>query len=144
MKLGLGIRRWLRPPAGAGAVEREVDDELRFHLETRIDALVTRGLTRQAAEAQARQEFGDLRAAHEEIAALDRGRVGRERRADWWEALAQDVRFASRALLGRPSFLVISTLTVALGIGANAAIFSVVDAALLKPLPYADPDRLVR
>jgi predicted permease len=124
-------------------VEREVDDELRFHLETRIDALVTRGLTRQAAETQARQEFGDLSAAHEEIAAIDRGRVGRERRADWWEALAQDVRFASRALLGRPSFLVISSLTVALGIGANAAIFSVVDAALLKPLPYADPDRLV-
>ena len=143
MRLGLGIRRWLRPPAGARAVEREVDDELRFHLETRVDALVTRGLTRQAAEAQARQEFGDLRAAKAEIAAIDRGRVGRERRADWWEALTQDLRFATRALLGRPSFLVISSLTVALGIGANAAIFSVVDAALLKPLPYADPDRLV-
>jgi predicted permease len=143
MKLGAGIRRLLRQPAGARAIEREVDDELTFHLETRIDVLVSNGMTRQAAEAQARREFGDLRAAHDEIAAIDRGRVGRERRADWREALMQDVRFAARALLGRPSFLIVASITLGLGIGANAAIFSVVDAALLKPLPYARPDRLV-
>ena len=143
MKLGSGIRRLLRQPAGARAIEREVDDELTFHVETRIDVLVAQGMTRQAAEAQARREFGDLRAAHDEIAAIDRGRVQRERRADWWEALLQDTRFATRALLGRPSFLVIASVTLGLGIGANAAIFSVVDAALLKPLPYAEPDRLV-
>jgi len=143
MKLGSGIRRLLRQPAGARAIDREVDDELTFHVETRIDVLMSQGMTRQAAEAQARREFGDLRAAHDEIAAIDRGRVERERRADWWEALRQDVRFATRALLGRPSFLVIASVTLGLGIGANAAIFSVVDAALLKPLPYAEPDRLV-
>ena len=143
MRLGSGIRRLLRQPATVRAVEREVDDELRFHIETRIDVLVSRGLTRQAAEAQARSEFGDLRAAHAEIAAIDRSRVDRERRADWWEALMQDVRFATRALLGRPSFVVTAALTLGLGIGANAAIFSVVDAVLLKSLPYADPDRLV-
>lgn len=143
MKLGSGIRRLLRQPPGVRAVDREVDEELAFHVETRIDALMKRGLTRQAAEAQASTEFGDLRAAHEEIAAIDRGRVERERRADWWEGVLQDVRFANRALLGRPSFFLIASLTLALGIGANAAIFSVVDAALLKPLPYADPDRLV-
>jgi predicted permease len=143
MKLGSGIRRLLRQPAGARAIEREVDDELTFHVETRIDVLMSQGMTRQAAEAQARREFGDLRAAHDEIAAIDRGRVQRERRADWWEALLQDTRFATRALLGRPSFLVIASVTLGLGIGANAAIFSVVDAALLKPLPYAEPDRLV-
>ncbi len=143
MRLGSGIRRLLRQPPAVRAVEREIDEELTFHLETRIDVLVSRGMTRQAAEAEARREFGDLRAAHDEIAAIDRGRVERERRADWWEALRQDVRFATRALLGRPSFLVIASVTLGLGIGANAAIFSVVDAALLKPLPYAEPDRLV-
>jgi predicted permease len=143
MKLGSGIRRLLRQPAGARAIEREVDDELAFHVETRIDVLISQGMTRQAAEIQARREFGDLRAAHDEIAAIDRGRVRRERRADWWEALLQDTRFATRALLGRPSFLVIASITLGLGIGANAAIFSVVDAALLKPLPFARPDRLV-
>src|SRR5512138_3498045 len=75
MKLGSGIRRSLRAPAGARAIEREVDDELRFHVETRIDALMSRGMTRQAAEAQAGREFGDLRAAHDELVAIDRGRV---------------------------------------------------------------------
>src|SRR6476661_8084311 len=142
MRLGSGIRRLLRQPATVRDVEREVDDELRFHVETRLDALMSRGMTRQAAEAKVREEFGDLRAAHDEIIAIDRNRVERERVADWWEALVQDVRFATRALLGRPSFL-IASVTLALGIGANAAIFSVVDAALLKSLPYADPDRLV-
>src|SRR5512138_1606526 len=107
MKLGSGIRRSLRAPAGARAIEREVDDELRFHVETRIDALMSRGMTRQAAEAQAGREFGDLRAAHDELVAIDRGRVERERRADWRDALAQDVRFATRALLRRPSFLLV-------------------------------------
>jgi predicted permease len=143
MKLGSGIRRLLRQPPAVRAIEREVDDELRFHVDTRIEALMLRGMTRQAAEAQVQREFGDLRAAHDEIAAIDRGRIGRERRADWREALMQDVRFATRSLIARPSFLVIAALTLALGIGASAAIFSVVDATLLKPLPYADPDRLV-
>ena len=58
-------------------------------------------------------------------------------------ALGQDVRFAIRSLLGRPSFVIVAAMTLALGIGANAAIFSVVDATLIKPLPYANPERLV-
>src|SRR5215211_1871954 len=143
MKLGPGIRKLPRQPAGVGAVEREVDAELAFHVETRTDVLVSRGLTREAAEQQARREFGDLRAARAELAAIDRGRVGRERRADWRDGLIQDVRFALRALARRPSFLAVTSLTLALGIGANAAIFSVVDATLLKPLPFPEPDRLV-
>jgi predicted permease len=143
MNLEYGIRRLLRLPPSKSAVEREVNDELRFHIESRVDALVSRGLTRQAAEAQAGAEFGDVRAAQAEIVAMARGRAVKERRGDWWAGLRQDSRFAIRALIARPSFFIIASLTLAIGIGANAAIFSVVDAALLKPLPFADPDRLV-
>ena len=78
MNLESGIRRLLRLPPSDGAVEREVNDELRFHLESRVDALIARGLTRQAAEAQARTEFGDVRAAHAEIAAIARGPAVKE------------------------------------------------------------------
>ena len=64
MKLGSGIRRLLRQPPAVRAIEREIDDELRFHLDTRIDVLMSRGMTREAAEAQVQREFGDVRAAH--------------------------------------------------------------------------------
>ena len=143
MKLEPGIRKLLRMPRDARLVDREIDAELDFHVSSRIDTLMARGLSREAAQEQASREFGDLRAARAEIAAIDRGRMSRARRASWREALGQDVRFAVRGLAHRPSFLAVTGLTLALGIGANAAIFSVVDATLLKPLPYADPGRLV-
>jgi acetyltransferase-like isoleucine patch superfamily enzyme len=89
MKPGPGIRRLLRISRDARAVERDVDAELEFHVSTRVDILMARGLSRDAADEQARREFGDLRAAREEIAAIDRGRVSRARRADWREAFAR-------------------------------------------------------
>ena len=114
---------------------RDVDAELRFHLEERIDELVADRVPRDRAEAIARERFGDVadvRATCERIDAVgDRRRSQRERP----EALVRQVRLAARALLRRPTLAVIAIATLALGSGAATAVFSLVNGVLLRPLP---------
>ena len=135
-------RRVFRLPSERNSVEREVDDEIRFHIETRAQELEHDGMTPAAAQAQARREFGDTAAARTELAAIDHHRVSRAARGEWWSGLRQDVRFAVRSLGRARGFAAAALLTLALGIGAATAMLSVVDGILLSPLPYSNHDRI--
>ena len=119
-----------------------VDDELQFHLDSRTDALVAAGLTPEAARAQALREFGDLEDARRYMTRIDVRVEAARRRRFYMSEFIQDVRYALRRLRATPAFAVTAILTLALGIGANTAIFSVVYGVLVRPLPFPDPDQL--
>ena len=124
--------------------QAEVNDELAFHLEQRVRDYVARGMSPDAARAAALERFGDLPGVQHECAELleaDRRATGRR---DRLESLRQDVRYGVRAAMRAPLFTLAAITTLALGIGANAAVFGVVKSALLDALPYANADRLVR
>jgi len=126
------------------APEAEVDDELAFHLEQREREYRARGLGAEAARAAALARFGDVGGVRRECAQLLEDDRRAAARRDWLGDLRQDLRYGVRSALRTPLFSLLAVLTLALGIGANAAVFGVVKSVLLDALPYADADRLVR
>jgi predicted permease len=125
-------------------VETDVDDEIAFHLAMREEQLRRRGLSPDVARDTAQRRFGDLDQVRHECVEIDRGQVRRQRAIIIVEDIVQDVVFALRGLRRAKGFAVAAILTLAIGIGSAAAIFSVVYGVLLRPLPYHEADRLVQ
>ena len=109
----------------------------------RTRELVERGMDPKSARELAASRLGDIASLKKTMTNLGRKRDRDMRVTLWLEELRDDLKFAFRQLKNSPAFTLIATLTLALGIGANSAIFALVDATLLRPLPYGDPDRLV-
>ena len=116
-------------------VERDLDDEIRYHLETEVESLVSKGMDRAEAWRMVRRGFGGIDQSKE--------RCRDARGLNAIDSLRQDLRYAARVLGRHPGYTVVAVLTLALGIGANSAVFSLIDGILLARLPFPAPDRLV-
>src|SRR5215217_245275 len=124
-------------------VDADVDDELRFHLEMRQRDFEARGLAPDEAHRAARSRFGDVAGVEQALRTHDHRRHRGRQRRELMDTVLQDVRFGLRSLRRTPAFALVAILTLALGIGATTAIFSVLNAVVLRPLPYPDPDGIV-
>ena len=133
------LRSWLwRVP-----IDREVDEEIAFHIEMRTRELIERGMDPKAAREVVLARIGDLGELGRTCVDLGRKRDREMRLRQWLDELHTDIRFAFRQLKTSPGFAMVAAITLALGIGANGAMFALADATLLRPLPFRDADRLV-
>ena len=138
------IRRVFSVPRLARTAHHDVDDEIRFHIESRVADLVARGLSDADARETAMREYGDVVASRHELTRLDRRRLARIGWVTRFETLRQDLRYAARGLRRQPAFALSVIIVLSLGIGANATMFGVIDQLLLQPPPgVADPERVV-
>lgn len=138
------IRRAFRLPTTQRRLRQELDDELRFHLEGRVEELMEReGLPRAQADYEARRRFGDYEAYRQQARQIDDTILHRRHRMDLLDTLRRETQHAARALLRAPSFSLIAIVTLALGLGAATTIFTLLDRVVIRPLPYPHAERLI-
>src|SRR5690348_5632295 len=107
-----GIRRLLHVQRDGASIDRAVDDELQFHFEMTVRDLMASGMSSNDAQREADRRFGDVQRTRERLTTIDRSRVVRERRMQWWSAFAQDTRYAIRGLRTKPGFALAVIITL--------------------------------
>jgi predicted permease len=143
LRLPAGIRRLFRLPFSIHRARRDLDDEVRFHLEMRAEALRGRGLSAADAEREALARFGDPAELHEYSRTVILPRRRRRGMLETARSFGQDLRFGVRQLRRAPGFAATAIIVCALGVGANTALFSVVHRLILEPLPFVNGARMV-
>jgi predicted permease len=138
------MKRIFRHPDSGDRVARDVNRELELHLELRAREFEAQGLSPDAARRAALEAFGDRETIAEEVASIRTSTVRDRQHRDWLGELRQDLIVGLRGLRRAPGFTLVALLTLAIGIGANTAIFSVLRSVVLRPLPYTSPEQLVQ
>jgi predicted permease len=136
--------RELRSQLGSNSIEEDVDEELHLHLELRTADLERAGMVGAAAREEALRRFGNVSVFRGETCEIERDIRRERRRMELSDAIRRETRHALRSLARAPMFTVVAVLTLALGIGATTAIFTLIDSIVFRPLPYPEQDRLVQ
>ncbi len=134
------LRRLIRLPARDRTIAADVDAELAFHLECAERELMARGMSAEGARREARRRFGNVEAVRGTLRSMGKEGTRRERRSVFWRGWWEDLARGARTLLREPSYVAVVALTLALGMGANAMMFRVIDRILLRPAPHVRDD----
>ena len=137
------MKRVFRLPWTQRRIDADLGAEFQFHLQERIEQFVAAGMSRDEAEAEARRRFGDFDAYRRQAQRIDEETMRQQTTKEFLSSVRRETAFAFRTLTRTPAFSVIAFVTLSLGIAATTAIFTVVDAVVLRPLPYRNPGQLV-